>query len=111
MSGIGLILIILQLAPMLGHAAPPGGVLGALEALPRLLAQLRPEELALAGLSLAILFFMPANARRYMPPQLLALVLGTLLSVFLLADADIRRIGEIPGGLPDLQLPVFTAAQ
>lgn len=28
MSGIGIILIILQLPPLLGHLAPPGGVLG-----------------------------------------------------------------------------------
>ncbi|MCV5372349.1 SulP family inorganic anion transporter, partial [Escherichia coli] len=30
MSGIGVILIILQLSPLLGHAAPTGGVLGTL---------------------------------------------------------------------------------
>ena len=34
MSGIGLILIIMQLGPLLGHAAPPGGATGMLVALP-----------------------------------------------------------------------------
>lgn len=111
MSGIGLILIILQLPGLLGHAAPGGGVLGALQALPELARQIDPQEAILAGLTLAILFLMPARVKRILPPQLVALVLGTLLAVYWLGDADIRRIGEIPSGLPSLQMPVFTAAQ
>jgi SulP family sulfate permease len=42
---------------------------------------------------------------------LIALVVGTLISVFFLSQTDIRKIGEIPMGLPELQIPVFTAAQ
>ncbi|MDA0651992.1 MAG: SulP family inorganic anion transporter [Proteobacteria bacterium] len=37
MSGIGCIIIILQLAPLVGHATPGGGTLAALAALPGLL--------------------------------------------------------------------------
>jgi len=37
MSGIGVILIILQIAPFLGQKAPKGGVLGTIQALPELL--------------------------------------------------------------------------
>lgn len=45
MSGIGVILIILQLSPLLGHPSPGGGVLGTLSALPDLLANLKFSEL------------------------------------------------------------------
>ena len=48
MSGIGLILIILQLGPFLGQASPKGGVIGTLQALPQLLAGARPLEVSLA---------------------------------------------------------------
>ena len=41
MSGIGIILIILQLAPFLGHPSPSGGVIGTLTALPKLLMNLK----------------------------------------------------------------------
>jgi SulP family sulfate permease len=111
MTGIGVILIVLQIGPFLGHATPPGGVLGTLEAIPRLVADMNPAETGLAALSLALIILVPARMRRYAPPQLLALILGTAISLWLLADLDIRRIGEIPTGLPELQLPVFTAEQ
>ncbi len=57
MSGIGVILIILQLSPLLGHPSPGGGVLGTLSALPDLLANLKFSELFLGLLTLGILFF------------------------------------------------------
>jgi SulP family sulfate permease len=111
MSGIGFILIIIQLPALLGYASPPGGVLGSLQALPELAASINSGELALGVGALAILFLMPKRWRRYMPPQLLALVVGTLLAVWWLGDGSYREIGEIPSGLPSIQLPTFSAAE
>jgi len=111
MTGIGIILIVLQLGPFLGQAPPPGGVMGTLSSLPQMIRDIRAEETALALLSFSLLILFPKRLSRMVPPQLLALVLGTLVSVILLSEAEIRRIGEIPTGLPELQLPVFTAAQ
>ncbi|WP_407528444.1 SulP family inorganic anion transporter [Vibrio parahaemolyticus] len=102
MSGIGVILIILQLSPLLGHAAPTGGVLGTLSALPETISNLKFNELFLGLLTLGILFFFPKKYRKYVPAQLVALVAVTLLSVMLFDTEDIRRIGEIPAGLPSL---------
>lgn len=111
MSGIGIILIILQIAPFLGQASPPGGVLGTLEHLPDLWNNINPTETILGVVTLAILFLMPKKLSRYTPPQLVALVVGTVVSITLFVDADIRRIGEIPTGLPAIQLPTFTPEQ
>jgi sulfate permease, SulP family len=112
MSGIGVILIILQIAPFLGQAAPPGGVIGTLQNLPALIAGIDAIEAGLGVLTLAIIFLMPARFKRYMPPQLLALLVGTAVSLLFIANADdIRRIGEIPVGLPALQFPMFTPGQ
>ncbi|MDJ1184205.1 bicarbonate transporter BicA [Roseofilum casamattae] len=108
MSGIGLIMIVLQLGPFLGHANPGGGVLGTLRALPEFIADIQPMEMGLALLTIAILFLTPSKLKRKVPPQLIALVAGTLISVFFLGDMDLRRIGEIPSGLPSLQMPSFT---
>ncbi|HCM1313361.1 TPA: SulP family inorganic anion transporter [Vibrio parahaemolyticus] len=105
MSGIGVILIILQLSPLLGHAAPMGGVLGTLSALPETISNLKFNELFLGLLTLGILFFFPKKYRKYVPAQLVALVAVTLLSVMLFDTEDIRRIGEIPAGLPSLVAP------
>ncbi len=111
MTGIGLILIILQLGPFLGHAPPPGGVLGTLENLPSLVSGIKPTETALAIFSFGLIVLFPGRLVRFMPPQLLALVLGTVLSVIFLSGDEIRRIGEIPTGLPEIQMPTFSAQQ
>jgi len=111
MSGIGVILIILQLAPFLGQPGPPGGVLGALRSLPELIANADPVETGLGGLTLAILLLMPGKLRRYAPPPLVALIMGTAASLMFFPDADIRRIGEIPSGLPALRFPAFAPEQ
>ncbi|NJN88450.1 MAG: SulP family inorganic anion transporter [Leptolyngbyaceae cyanobacterium SL_7_1] len=111
MSGIGVILIILQIAPFLGQNAPKGGVLGTITNLPNLLANINPAAAILGGLTLAIIFLMPRKWKRIAPPQLVALVAGTIASLVFFPTADIPRIGEIPMGLPTLQLPTFTPGQ
>ncbi len=111
MSGIGIILIILQIGPLLGQANPSGGTLAILQHLPELFAGIQTQELALGVLTIVILFFFPARLKRILPPQLVALVVGTVLSLILLDMDAIRRIGEIPTGLPHFQMPVFSAEQ
>jgi sulfate permease, SulP family len=114
MSGIGIILIILQLGPFLGQAIPKGGVIGTLNSLPQLIQNARLPEVILALITLAILWFTPAALKKIAPPQLIALVAGTLLSLTLLnggAGAEggegVRRIGEIASGFPQLRMPYF----
>lgn len=111
MSGIGIILVILQLAPFLGHPSPAGGVTGTLRALPELLTNIRPVEFILGAGTLAILFFAPAKWTRYVPAQLIALVAGTIFSLTIFGFFEVRRIGEIDLGLPSLIMPTFSWAQ
>lgn len=111
MSGIGIILIILQIGPLLGHANPAGGVIPILQSLPDLFTDIKPHEFILSGLTIAILFLMPTRFRQYIPPQLLALIVVTLISILVLSNDDIRRIGEIPAGIPEFRLPVFSTEQ
>ncbi|HIK31532.1 MAG TPA: SulP family inorganic anion transporter [Oscillatoriales cyanobacterium M4454_W2019_049] len=108
MSGIGVILIILQIAPFLGQASPKGGVLGTLSALPELLQNIDPIETLLGVITLAVIFFVPSKAKKYCPPQLAALVVGTLVYLFFFKGEDVRIIGEIPMGLPELQMPTIS---
>jgi len=112
MSGIGIILIILQLGPFLGQAIPKGGVIGTLNSLPQLIQNARLPEVVLALITLAILWLTPAALKKIAPPQLIALVAGTLLSLTLLNGGSgaeggegVRRIGEIASGFPQLRMP------
>lgn len=111
MTGIGVIMVILQIGPFFGHKLS-GGVLSILMQIPQVITQINPAETILATLTVGMIFAMPSKYKRFMPPQLLALVVGTLLAVYLFPsifpDISIRQIGEIPKGLPQLRLPAFS---
>ncbi len=111
MSGIGCILIVMQLAPALGSAAPSGGVMGTLTALPEIVKNISFVEFGMAILTIAILYFTPKKLKNIVPPQLIALIMVSLISVLLFQTVDIRRIGEINVSLPSIVLPVFTPDQ
>ena len=112
MTGIGVILIFLQIAPFIGQETPSGGVIGVIKAFPNLIANINPWEMLLGLITLGILFFCPAKLKKLVPPQLVALVIGTAISLIFFGNIEIRTIatiGEITPGLPQLQMPTFTA--
>ncbi len=111
MSGIGIILIILQIGPMLGQASPRGGVLGTLQNIPDLITNINPVETLLGALTIGIILFMPRKIKNLVPPQLIALIAGTVISLIFFQNLEIRRIGEIPMGLPAINLPTFSLDQ
>ncbi len=111
MSGIGLILIILQIGPALGQISPKGGVLGTLQNLPGLLSNIQLSDAVLALLTVLMIVYFPKNLRRFAPPQLVAMVIGTVISLTVFGSVDMRRIGEIPLAVPTLHLPVFSSSQ
>ena len=112
MSGIGAILVILQLPAFLGQQVE-GGVKGTLMRIPYLITHVDQPELILGLITVAILWFTPAAIKRFCPPQLLALVIGTLLSLYLpaLAAADLARIPEFKASLPGFNVPNFSSDQ
>ena len=111
MSGIGIILILLQIAPLLGHETPAGGVIGTLTQVPELLLNIQFQETILGIFTLLILFFLPKKVSRFIPPQLVALFLGTIIAMLFFSDSSIRKIGEISLGLPEINWPTFTQDQ
>jgi SulP family sulfate permease len=104
MSGIGGIIIILQFGPILGHDAPAGTV-GALLYLPTAVGNLNIVALMLGLLTLAIAMKWPAKLAKFIPGPLAALVIGTLISVFI---GGVPILGDIPSGLPQIHLPVIS---
>ena len=111
MSGIGVLLVLTQIGPLLGQPSPAGGALGVIRALPTLVSRARPPEVALAAIALFVLFAVPRRLRRFVPPQLLALTIGTAVAIIAFDRAGVRTIGAIPTGLPRLIFPTFTGEQ
>ena len=112
MSGIGVLLILTQLAPLLGQQQPSGGAFGTILALPRLIEERNTADLTLALIALVVLFAVPKRWQRYLPPPLVALVVGSAAAWTLLGpNYGHRVIGAIPSGLPRLTVPHFAIGQ
>ena len=102
MSGIGIIVVLIQTMPFLGMASVSDGAVGAIRALPAAIANANLSAVAIAAVTLAVGVLWPRRLARLMPGPLVALTVGTLLGVLWLHDAPV--IGAVPTGLPSLQL-------
>lgn len=114
MSGIGFIILVLQIGPFLGISTR-GGVLSSLQGLIEGF-QPNPAAIAVGLMTLAVVFLTPARIRQWLPSPLLALLLVTPLSLVLFNDERlqsmgleaINRIGDIPEAGLRIQIPNFT---
>ncbi|MCY3805717.1 MAG: SulP family inorganic anion transporter [bacterium] len=106
MSGIGLILILMQTLPMLGAPVASGGAPGAVRAWRGAIGDFDAGALAVGAITLVVGAAWPARLRAFLPPAVAALVAGTLASV--LWPTDMPVIGDVPGGVPELALPALS---
>jgi SulP family sulfate permease len=106
MTGIGGILIIMQLDPLMGFESP-SSVVNALTVLPDYLSHPNWGAVFIGVLALLLCFRTPLVIRRFLPPPLLALIAGSLAAFFLF---DVPVLGEIPSALPSIVIPGFDVA-
>jgi len=109
MSGIGIIIILLQLGPLVGWPAQ-GGPLVSAQALPEVLSNPVMSATVLGLITLAIVYFLPNRINRILPSPLLALIVGTLVYLLFFQDSEVTILGDIPSGLPNPQQPTITLA-
>lgn len=106
MSGIGVIVILIQLLPFLGMSAV-GGPMESVKALPDAILNANVSAVAIGAFVLVIALCWPSRWSVYVPGPVVALVCGTLLGVFLLQDVPV--IGPIAIGKPTFMLELPTA--
>jgi len=100
MSGVGLIIIILQLFPLVGLSSPKSTV-AVIQDLPRMFSEGNLHALGLGLLTVAIYYLFP-KITKAIPSALVALLIASIAAYFLKWDVPV--IGEIPSGLPALQI-------
>ena len=105
MSGIGVIIIALQVSRLFGHEPEGSGTIPALSAIPGAVMDPVIPALALGLLSLAVVFVWPKPWGKFVPASLAALIIGTLASLVL---KGAPLLGDIPTGIPSFILPSFT---
>ena len=113
MSGIGVIIILLQVGPFFGQEAS-ANVVESMSNFPEFVTNANPFAGGLGILTLVIVFLCPTKITRIVPSPLLALIVGTIVAVAVgnnYPDNGLRLIGDIPSGLPGIHLPAFDIRQ
>ncbi len=100
MSGIGVIIIVLQIFPFLGHNSPKE-ILHIFSELPSIIHDINTASVGLALATIATIYIFP-RLTKLIPSALVALIGLTLVST--LMQLDVKIIGDIPEGLPALKI-------
>jgi len=103
MSGIGLIIIILQLFPLIGHSSP-GKIVDVFVSFGTPLQNINWAAFILGLLTIAIIYLFP-KITKAVPSTLIALIAVSLIPQFV--GMQIPKIGNIPEGLPLFNLAIF----
>jgi SulP family sulfate permease len=107
MTGIGVIIMALQLPLFLGLSESPQNVIESLRGVAGLdLGSLDWRVVLLSFASLGLIVVWPARWNRVVPAPLTVLIIGTVLGGYVLSG--IPRIGDVPEGLPSLIAPVLS---
>jgi SulP family sulfate permease len=102
MSGIGIIIIILQINPYLGVESD-ASIVHIFMTLPSTISNANLSAFIIATATMIIMFFTPSKIAKVIPTPLIALLILTPLSIFL--NMEVSTIGEIPATLPSFVMP------
>ena len=118
MTGIGVIIVILQIPQVLGLYEIKGSTMG-------IFSQLSGVEnyfantgaITIALITLTVVYLLPKKIGKLIPAPLFALITGTLILLFLpqyfsstTEPLNSMILGEIPTGLPSFQMPVWESS-
>lgn len=102
MNGVGTIIIIMQINPLLGLKSC-SNTIESLEHIFSSFASMNFQAFILGILALCIVFVIPKRWNKYVPSQILALILCTFISIKM--GLNIERISQISVSLPELSIP------
>lgn len=100
MTGIGIIIILYQLYPFMGHKSAKNTI-QIITQISEPLSALNWMAIGLGGLTMAIIYLFP-RVTKAVPSTLVALLVATLVAYFF--HMDVPLIGDIPSGLPSLKI-------
>ncbi len=109
MSGIGVIIILLQFGPLLGQAADSKPIVAA-QMIPTYISNFDMNSLILGLITLAVVYGVPKflpKVNSLAPSPLLALFIGTAAYLMFVPAGGTPIIGDIPTGFPEFRLPTI----
>lgn len=104
MNGVGIIIILIQLNPLIGHTTI-SNTFDSIKSFIQNLHSINMPATYLGLLTLLIVFGIPKKLNKYIPSQIIALILCTIISIKL--GLDIPKISEISVSFPKIALPIL----
>lgn len=108
MTGIGLIIVLVHLPPILGAETPSGGAMGAVTALPVAFGATNLHAVIVALVTVGIGLLWPKRFSLFVPAPLIGLIVGSLFGLLWLTEAP--RLESMPIGLPSVSLELPSAS-
>ena len=101
MNGVGVVIILMQLNPLIGFRAYSSSILS-LNSFIRNLSNIQPDATMLGFMTLILVFFIPKSINKIVPSQILALIVGTIISIKLNLPVD--RICDVNFSFPNFMI-------
>lgn len=107
MSGIGIIIVIFQIFPMLGLVSPKN-IIAVFIAMPNVVNKFNYISIILATSTILLIYLVP-KITKIVPSTLIAIILVTAIGFLL--NLNVPLIGDMPKGLPSLKIASLLGLQ
>ena len=106
MTGVGIIILSVQILPFMGAPAVTGGPVEAIRNFSGIIEHFDVSAVGIAGVTLAVAIIWPSRLDKYLPSTLVALFAGIIVTVLWFSNAP--TIGNVPTDLPVFKLPALS---
>ena len=106
MTGVGIIILSVQILPFMGADPVTGGPVEALRNLPGIIEGFDLSAVGIAGVTLGVAIIWPSRLDKYLPSTLVALFAGIIVTVLWFSNAP--TIGNVPTDLPVVKMPALS---
>ena len=106
MTGVGIIILSVQILPFMGAPPITGGPPEAIRNFSTIIDHFDVTAVAIAGATLGAALLWPSRFEKYLPSTLVALFVGVIVTVFWFSNAP--TIGAVPTDLPAVTLPALS---
>ena len=106
MTGVGIIILSVQILPFMGADPVTGGPVEAIRNFSGIIEGFDVNAVGIAGVTLAVAIIWPSRLDKYLPSTLVALFAGIIVTVLWFSNAP--TIGNVPTDLPVFKLPALS---
>ncbi len=106
MTGVGIIILSVQILPFMGADPVTGGPIEAIRNFSGIIEDFDVSAVGIAGVTLAVAIIWPSRLDKYLPSTLVALGAGIIVTVLWFSNAP--TIANVPTDLPVLKMPALS---